>query len=557
MAITPSSDLKLLKCPIELDNKNQLTFANTTAQYNYFNSLPKKEVDDFTYLRQNNYIRYNAHIDTILEYNYVMYRNTNYSDKWFYAYITRMEYVSDTLTNIYIEEDYYQTWMFNLTFKKSFVEREHVSDDTIGLHTISEGLETGDYITNSDPIRLMEYSTETTTPDGCYICFGVTNLPAQPTSDISSYKMINGVYGGLYYVICTDVANAKEFLDQYSDEGKLTYVQTAFMLPKCFAFYAVHEQGVSSEDRTHTFIMGGKTFRVIKPVSDLTYKYKNALLLAPDTTITINSTLNGYTPKNNKLFTKEYNNIILTNNVGTDVVFAYEDFTNHTPIFSCLGTVTPGCSTKCIPKNYRLLADSSSYKSFDYGISGAKFPICSWVGDIFTNWLTQNGVNIAVGGVTSVAQVVGGSVAVATGAGAVAGGTMIASGLGGVANTLAQIHQAHIVPEQTDGNINSGDITFSASNSVFTVIPTCIRAERAKIIDDYLSMFGYKVNSLKIPNLNSRTYWNYVKTIDINITADIPQDDLQKIKDMFNTGITLWHDPSKFLDYSQNNTIVV
>ena len=67
MAITPSSYLKLLKCPIELDNKNQLTFDNATQQYNYFNSLEKKEVDGFTYLRQNNVIRYNAHLDTLLE----------------------------------------------------------------------------------------------------------------------------------------------------------------------------------------------------------------------------------------------------------------------------------------------------------------------------------------------------------------------------------------------------------------------------------------------------------------------------------------------------------
>ena len=29
--------------------------------------------------------------------------------------------------------------------KPSFIEREHVSDDTIGIHTVPEGLETGPY----------------------------------------------------------------------------------------------------------------------------------------------------------------------------------------------------------------------------------------------------------------------------------------------------------------------------------------------------------------------------------------------------------------------------
>ena len=109
MAITPSSDLKLLKCPIEIDNKNQLTFASKTAQYNYFNGLTKLEAENYTYLRQNNVIRYNAHIDTLLEYNYVMYRNTNYSNKWFYAYITHMEYRSNFLLlfPFYILPNYY------------------------------------------------------------------------------------------------------------------------------------------------------------------------------------------------------------------------------------------------------------------------------------------------------------------------------------------------------------------------------------------------------------------------------------------------------------------
>ena len=65
--------------------------------------------------------------------------------------------------------------------------------------------------------------------------------------------------------------------------------------------------------------------------------------------------------------------------------------------------------------------------------------------------------------------------------------------------------------------------------------------------------FGYKVNSLKVPNLKNRPNWNYVKCIDVNIIGDIPQQDLQTIKNMFNTGITLWHNPNTFLDYSQNN----
>lgn len=80
-----------------------------------------------------------------------------------------------------------------------------------------------------------------------------------------------------------------------------------------------------------------------------------------------------------------------------------------------------------------------------------------------------------------------------------------------------------------------------------------IKQEYAKIIDDFFTMFGYKVNTLKIPNLNSRSQWNYIKTNNCNILGEIPQEDLQKLKNMFNGGLTLWHNPNTFLDYSQEN----
>ena len=127
MAITPQTNLKLLKCPLSLDNKNQLTFANKTAQYNYFNSLPKLELGNFKYIRQASVIRYPEHIDNLLEYNYCMYQNDNYSNKWFYAFIINMHYVNDNMTQISIMTDVWQTWQFDISFEESFIEREMIN----------------------------------------------------------------------------------------------------------------------------------------------------------------------------------------------------------------------------------------------------------------------------------------------------------------------------------------------------------------------------------------------------------------------------------------------
>lgn len=57
-----------------------------------------------------------------------------------------MRYVNDNMTEITIATDVFQTWQFNLNYKKMFVEREHVNDDIVGLHTVPENVETGEYI---------------------------------------------------------------------------------------------------------------------------------------------------------------------------------------------------------------------------------------------------------------------------------------------------------------------------------------------------------------------------------------------------------------------------
>ena len=84
-----------------------------------------------------------------------------------------------------------------------------------------------------------------------------------------------------------------------------------------------------------------------------------------------------------------------------------------------------------------------------------------------------------------------------------------------------------------------------------------IKRQFAERIDLYFDMYGYQTNTLKLPNLNNRPNWNYVKTLGLNILqktgSNVPQEDLQTFKDIFDEGVTLWHNPATFLDYSQNN----
>ena len=96
-------------------------------------------------------------------------------------------------------------------------------------------------------------------------------------------------------------------------------------------------------------------------------------------------------------------------------------------------------------------------------------------------------------------------------------------------------------PNQIFGNQNSGDVTFSDGESTFTIYRRTIKYEYAQIIDSFFSMFGYKVNSVKVPNITGRSNWNYVKTIDCNFDGNIPQVDI----DDFIFGDIEWHESQR------------
>ena len=557
MLIVPTSRIILLKNPIEIDYMNELTFASKQAQYNYFYNLPKIECDNATYQRKDNVVRFPTDptlegitYDDLVEYNYCMYQNDKWSDKWFYAFVKSVTFDNPGMSYVEIETDVWQTWMFDITFKKSFIEREHVNDDTFGLHTLPEGLDTGEFIINE--------CDEFTRMDLVNTYIGVTRPQnGLPGSGSTGYygQTMNNLYSGLTYFIFNDNVEAGKFIKGYDRTGHGDNIATVFVLP----------QGLYNPTMETLTIKydGDDTAATVetcqgKKVPDLTIPTEIIRK-----TIYKNSTLDGYTPKNNKLFTGEFNYLYVTNNGGTDVKYNYEDFVSD-PHFKIDGVICVGGSIKLIPTNYKkydsLINQRYSWSEFNYGISCAKYPTCSWNNDAYTNWLTQNATNFLVEDIkfgynqwnplpneenpTSIAQFTD------------RGGDIFHATVEHYLDRMALKKSYSFVPVQAKGNINSGDITLCEGAIGFWYFKMSVRYEYAKIIDDFFSMFGYKVNELKIPNVTGRTNWNYVKTLGCNIIGDIPQNDLEKIKNMFNKGVTMWHNPSTFLDYSQSNTIV-
>lgn len=523
MAITPNSDLFLIKCPLEIDDRNQVTFNDNTSQANYFMSLPHLSVEDITYIRKDSIIRYPAHIDSLLEYNYCMYKNNNYSDKWFYAYITGMRYVNDGMTEISIKTDVFQTWQHNLIYKQSFIEREHVNNDTIGLHTVPENLETGDYI--SCKLQPTFYST----PETCF----VVATTEQVTTGYTTVNQLLPI--GLYYYGLTTLNGVKNVIKMLDEAGKGDSVNSVFVTLKDFFNSWGTMDGVDGQIS-----------------SSVRFDYSNEVEVTK-----VNYLGNDYVPKNNKLFTFPYSFLQVSNHSGQIINYNWENFNllnvgNDGKIkFMIKGTITPGGSMKAFPLNYNNILNN-----YDDNIVIGKLPIGAYNNDVYTNWLTQNGVNIGLNVLSAGMQVASGIGMMATGAGSLAGAGNIASGALGIANTLGSVYQHALLPDSVSGNVNCGDVNFTLGLTNLEFKRMSIKNEYAKIIDDYFSMYGYKVNTVKLPNITGRTNWNYIKTIGANIEATIPQNDLQEIKSLFDNGITLWHTTSHFLDYSQSNSII-
>lgn len=548
MAVTPNTVLKLLKCPLELDNLNQLTFTNKEAQYNYFSSLENIEINNITYQRKDNVVRFPAHIDTIMEYNYVMYQNSNYSNKWFYAFIDKMEYLNDSTTLITISTDCYQTWMFDIDVKTSFVVREHTNNDTVGSNTEPEGLEKGPMMcTNCTPITYLRdniYGGDDD-PTNAVVVVGCTRDLTQTTFPKVFGNSYNGVYSGCAYYAFMNTQSVDAVLLALNDglETGIDDVVSIFMAPKNLV--------CSGQAFTEQYITHGVSVYVMAVSPSATSYFRaHSTYNVPKPT-----SLFGYTPVNKKLLTGEFNCLQVLNYQGEVQNYRYEYFNGSNCVFSMRGAIKPQCSIQMFPNNYMRTSSDDGYRAGAYSIQAPPLPLANWSSDQYTAWLASTTHSRNVKSISGLFSMIGGAALIATGGGALVGAGMIAGGVGALASQSAEIADHSKDSMANHGSITGADVNYGAS-MVFGAYQYCITEEYARKIDKLLSVIGYRTNRVKIPNVTGRRNWNYVQTESVAITGNIPQEDLQTIKDMFNNGVTFWHNPATFLDYSQNNGII-
>lgn len=567
---TPNSEVRFLHIPIEMDMKNQLTFNNKEEQAKYFASHEVARYEKVNYIRKNSIIRLNKNVDDCYNFNYVMYRNTDYTNKWFYAFVTNVEFITRGNTAVQIATDPWQTWQFDVKYYQSFVKREmcNVSDDYPGFNLIPEGLETGEYkiggtaeFDNLEPVWVVAYLGNTWNSSG-------TDIPIGNGGYIA-----NGIAQSVTFIICTTLDAYNSVIGQLqTDENRSQYILSCFSVPRlAVQDYLNSSTTILGIDNAYVYIQG------------------NTYNQAPvqKTLVSLPNNLDGYIPINQKLRTYPYIYVGFNPVNGQSKIYRYENFTNNTPVFNLISEVNPNPSIYFIPQNYR--GANGNSMSDIASISG--YPTLSSRNDYFNSWLatsmptmknnlaqTQSSYNVnrlgtgiqgALGGASTIGNMVNSSQKENTTgmdmANAVTG--LVSNSLSAAQNIvnqdinyeyyvkgmLAQIETQKMLPD--NANLSSSNATLIGYNvfdkNIFSRYT--IKNQFAKRIDKYFNMYGYETDELKIPNLNNRPNWNYVQTIGINITAPIPQLDLLQIKAMFNDGVTLWHNPNTFGDYSQNN----
>lgn len=512
MYIEPNTNIKILQnVPLENTYDHTLYFASASAQYTYFASKVYKNCTNYTYQRVNKgRMRIEGKADLYYNCNYLMFQNTNFGNKWFYAFINSVEYVNNETTEITFEIDVIQTWYFDAHVEECFIERNHSRSDAIGDNIVPETLNCGEYVFN-------DYGDVATGMNDMCVIIAIVD-----TTDQSFGQLYDGIYGGakLFVYDSDDVSTINSKVDEYLQ--KPDAILSMYMCPKII---------VGTIPTSHIIPYGGSGF--------VTTVSKSA--------VNKNMKLDGYKPKNGKMYTYPYNFYHVDNGSGQELTLRYEYFDNLAPKVRINGTITQPVAMTLRPMNYKGSGNDTLNTEV---IQLNNYPLCSWNMDAYQAWVAQNAIPIGYGVINNVA-----SAGVASNYSAHPEGTMASGAISTVTGILSDWYKASIQADMCKGSFNNGGVNTAINKQKFFGGRCSVNAQTAKIIDDYFTMYGYAVKSVGRINTDARPHWNYIKTVGCCLSGSIPTDDSKKIISIYDRGITFWKNANEVGNYSLDNSL--
>lgn len=526
MYIEPQTNIKILhNVPLDTSYDHTIYFTSAITQHGYFAYMTKYDLTNYSYQRvQRGMARVGIKADNLYDCNYMMFQNTAYGNKWFYAFITGVEFVNNETSQITFEIDVMQTWHFDYRPDYCFVEREHSETDNIGDNIVPESLPLGEYIFPDGLSSLEDYTDMS-------VIIAIIDSNDQTTSTFGA--RYDGIWSSAemfaYGVSNVSGINSKisHYLRTPNNIVSMYICPTAFLPP-----------------------IDPNTNKITS--TDLAKRWE-----ASDTPIAVGDYIGKasdlFVPKNNKLYTYPYNFYHVDNANGNGLTLCYEYFGNLTPTFRLSAMITQ--PVKCVlrPTNYKqAVVDTTE------SLILSNYPMCSWGIDSYQAWVAQTSVPYVLDTIKYAFNSLGGySAHASSGDPAELAGAGIQAGISGVNMALdraKEAYRASIATDITIGGTNNGCINVADKMQCFFGGRCCITTQYARIIDDYFTRFGYATNRLKVPNRNIRPHWNYVKTNGCTLIGSIPADDMKRICSIYDRGITFWKNGSEVGNYTLDNS---
>lgn len=571
--VAPNSDIILLQ-NIKLDSayENTIWFSSKSAQESYFFNRSKvvAHLTNHMYNRtMKNSIKVKLAVGTIEHCTYLAFKNTSFENKWFYCFIDDFNYINDNTTEIIYHVDELQTYFIGeCSLQQCYVLREHAMDDTVGANRVPEPM-------GSDRVL---YKLKWECPDMDDYSVVISASMTDPTEQ-SGKALWQGMFHGLEIkdIMLEDATSADIIMNELAEMlGDGNYIDPALgtdrqqvvsiiMFPTMFCS--------EDSDSSHESLPHKESYTI--PVS--------------------RTTVDGYTPKNNKLFTAPYKSLLLTNGIGGAVTLDYDDFReyNNTITFDVVGFCGGSGEMICFPRNYKI--DQNTLDDFKLVISG--FPQCAYTLDAYRAWVAGGGEKYQklgliqgiadglFGGIkagfnaTAIGQNV--SNAYEDAASTISAGSPIQKtvdaytqaermnrmgeirtlgGYSGIAGGLANTGINYMSTEFQKGNMvnvpvgsQSASVMVASRELKFRCYELNIINQDARRIDDFFSMYGYQTNKIKVPNINGRPQWNYVQTQGCVVSGNVPASIRTRIAQIFDSGVRFWNNGDNIGNYSLAN----
>lgn len=596
MYIQPNAKLILLSgSPCDADYTNTLWWDKTDtgkqAQYNYFYGLRKSGMifNDFSTIRVNGgSIRVPVNSERLYDVNYLMFQNTHFDGKWFFAFVTAVNYINNDVSEIEFDIDVIQTWYFDYDFNECFVSRQHASNDSVGANIVNENVGISEIVMNNYH-RLQEGVDL----QGLAVILAIMETVTYDEETDVGGKVYDRVYGAttLYKSDVSLGSLAIRYLNSKIEEDKIHNYENIiglYTVPREVVFEKNNQDARCIPITNHT---DGRQFTFSLNVDVLTSKTSGGLYFPK-----YGSTLNGYEPKNNKLFTYPYNYLQIDNGHGDSLALRYEFFKDQIPSVEIDTCMTEPVQVVLRPVGYKgVRGIGNNPQSLNTeSLMLQDYPQCSVATDYFKAWISQNKVSLGLSALGT---------AINIGASAVSGHLMtgvitsqitdpkqfymegspsvaeeksmnqrlrqasyqtkqrnigrtantVTDVSSSILNTINSVYKASITANNSVGKVGSGNINVACFKQNFFIGRCSVDYQTARVIDNFFTIYGYATNRVKVPNTHARGRWTYLKTVGCTIKGKMPTDDEKTICAIHDKGITYWTSGEEVGNYSLLN----